>query len=197
MMSYGYVLGRAARNKTKISVLDWGGGAGHYYLYSKALLPEVTFDYHCVDVPALCQAGRQLLPEVQFHEWEMKGRAFDLVISSSSLHYLEHWRKGARKIADACGEFLYLARLQTVFNSPSFVALHKLKRAGYPQFVSWCLNRQEVVDCLESLDFDLLREFVYASPWCVRGAPEKAETRGFLFRRKSAPLPGSSSNEAR
>src|ERR1700716_4262172 len=41
MMSYGYVLALAARSKDRIAILDWVGGVGHYYLYTKALLPEV------------------------------------------------------------------------------------------------------------------------------------------------------------
>ncbi len=186
MMSYGYVLARASRNKTMMSILDWGGGAGHYYLYSKALLPEVAFDYHCVDVPMLCEVGRKLLPEIRFHEWAVEGLTCDLVISSSSLHYAEDWRGTARKIAASTREFLYLARVQTVFRSSSFVALHRPRRAGYPRFFSWCLNRQEVIDHLQESNLELLREFVYAGNWHVRGAPEKVETRGFLFRRKPA-----------
>jgi putative methyltransferase (TIGR04325 family) len=188
MMSYGYVLARAARNRQSFSILDWGGGAGHYYLYSKALLPEVAFDYHCFDVSTLCDAGRKLVPEVHFYsdERDLRGKMFDLVISSSSLHYFEDWRQAARKLAGA-SSFLYIARLQTVFSAPSFVAIHNLHRQGYSQFLCWCLNRQELVGCLEEAGMELLREFVYAKSWAVRGAPEKAETRGFLFRRRSSP----------
>src|SRR6266545_4978483 len=36
IMSYGYALGVASRLKTSISLLDWGGGIGHYYLISRA-----------------------------------------------------------------------------------------------------------------------------------------------------------------
>ena len=53
VMSFGYVLGLAARGRPAISFLDWGGGIGHYYLLAKALLPEVAIDYHCKDVPLL------------------------------------------------------------------------------------------------------------------------------------------------
>ncbi len=86
MMSYGYVLALAARKKDAVSILDWGGGAGHYYLYSKALLPEVTIQYHCYDVAALCRVGRELLPDIHLSddEADFAGRQFDLVVSSSA-----------------------------------------------------------------------------------------------------------------
>ncbi|MGA2937996.1 MAG: methyltransferase domain-containing protein [Syntrophobacteraceae bacterium] len=195
MMSYGYVLARAAGKKTNISILDWGGGAGHYYLYSMALLPEVAIDYHCFDVRGLCELGRRLLPEAQFYsdESDLRGKTFDLVVSSSSLHYFENWHETACKLASATREFLYIARLQTVLTAPSFVAVHRPNRPGYAELLSWCLNRREVVRCLEESGMELLREFVYAAPWAVRGAPEKAETRGFLFRPKCVEMSPASS----
>ena len=187
MMSYGYVLARAARTKDRLSILDWGGGAGHYYLYSRALLPEVKIDYHCYDVPSLCQLGRKLLPDAQFHDddAELWNRTFDIVVSSSSLHYFEHWREVTRRLASATRAFLYIARLQSVTRVPSFVALHRLHRAGYTEYLSWCINRQELVSCAEEAGLELVREFVYAERWYVQRAPEKAETRGFLFRQRS------------
>ena len=41
IMSFGYVLGRAAHGRARLSMLDWGGGIGHYCVYARALLPEV------------------------------------------------------------------------------------------------------------------------------------------------------------
>jgi putative methyltransferase (TIGR04325 family) len=189
MMSYGYVLARAARSKDSISVLDWGSGAGHYYLYSKALLPEVEIQYHCYDVPSLCEVGRKLQPEVHFHHdaRDLAGKQYDLVISSSSLHYFEDWREVLRKLAALTGEFLYIARLHVVSRSPSFVVEQRPYRAGYcTQCQSWFLNRQELVSCAEESGLELVREFVFLERWPVRGAPEKQECRGFLFRRRRA-----------
>jgi putative methyltransferase (TIGR04325 family) len=186
MMTYGYVLALAARKKENISILDWGGGAGHYYLYSRALLPEVGIEYHCYDVPRLCHVGRTLTPEAQFHDSDaaLVGAQFDLVVSSSALHYFEAWRDIASKLAAYTREFLYIARLQTVSRAPSFVARQKLYRAGYTEFLSWCLNRQELVSCVEKMGLDLVREFVFGEKWSIRGAPEKVDSRGFLFRRR-------------
>jgi putative methyltransferase (TIGR04325 family) len=185
MMSYGYVLALAARKKDKLSILDWGGGVGHYYLYSKALLPEVDIEYDCYDVPRLCQLGRKLQPETHLHddERDFVGKQYDVVISSSSLHYLENWRAQVHKLADATREFLYVSRLQSVIHAPSFVALHRVFRDGYPEFLCWCINRQEFLACAEECGLELVREFVFTELWTIRGAPEKAECRGFLLRR--------------
>src|SRR5215510_8376541 len=36
IMTYAYVIARASQKRDRISLLDWGGGIGHYYLISKA-----------------------------------------------------------------------------------------------------------------------------------------------------------------
>jgi putative methyltransferase (TIGR04325 family) len=185
MMSYGYVLARAARHKDRLTILDWGAGPGHYYLYSKALLPELEIEYESCDLPNLCRIARKLQPEIRAYdnETDLLGKQYDLVLSSSSLHYVEDWRGQLRKLAALSREYLYVARLQSVVVAPSFVALHKVYRDGYPEFLSWCINRNEFVACAEECGLELLREFVFVEPWTVRGAPEKPESRGFLLRR--------------
>jgi putative methyltransferase (TIGR04325 family) len=188
MMSYGYVLALAAGKKDSISLLDWGGGTGHYYLYSKTLLPALAVEYHCYDVPSLCAVGRKLLPDAHFHDdpKDFAGGRFDLVISSSSLHYFEDWRGVLREMTAATGEFLYVARLQMVRHSPSFVVEQRPYRSGYyTQCLSWFLNRDEFISCAEELGLELVREFIFLEQWAVRGAPEKPEGRGFLFRRRT------------
>lgn len=187
MMSYGYVLALAARKKDTLSILDWGGGVGHFYLYSKALLPDVEYQYHSYDVANLCRVGRSLLPEIHFSEDEndFLGRRYDLVISGSSLHYFEDWRREALKLAAVTHELLYVSRLQVVMRAPSFVAAHKINLMGYGEFQSWCINRQEFLNCIEACGLELLREFVYYHKWIIRGVPEKGEYRGYLFRRRA------------
>jgi hypothetical protein len=142
MMSYGYVLGLATRNKNRLSILDWGGGVGHYYLYTRALLPEVEIDYHCYDLPNLCRLGRKLLPEAQLHadERDVLGKKYDLVVSSSSLLYFEDWRGVIHKLAPVTRDFLYISRLQTVNRAASFVAVHRPFRDGYTEFLRFSFH---------------------------------------------------------
>jgi putative methyltransferase (TIGR04325 family) len=186
MMSYAYVLALAAKDKNKLTILDWGGGLGHYYLYSKALLPDVRIEYHCYDLPNLCRVGKELLPEARFYDSTagLFEKQYDVVISSSSLHYCKQWQEVFHQLASVAGRFLYIARLQTILREPSFVVVQKPHHFGYyTQYPSWFLNRQEVLRCAENSGMELLREFVFAEEWFVKRAPEKGESRGFLFRR--------------
>jgi putative methyltransferase (TIGR04325 family) len=183
MMSYGYVLARAARRTQRLSILDWGGSLGHYYLYSQALLPEVEIEYHCYEVPVLCQAGKRLQPSAHFHEGTdtLAGARFDLVINSAALHLVEDWREVARTLAQRTRGFLYVTRLQIVQRVRSFVVAHRSSYYG-TEYQSWFLNRGEVLDCLEGLGMELVREFVFGVDQIVKDAPEQSECRGFLFR---------------
>src|SRR3972149_6360136 len=84
IMSFAYVLALAAHGKQRISLLDWGGGIGHYYLIAKAALPGVEIDYHCKEVPALAEYGQQLFPEAHFYSDDeaYAGHQYDLVMAS-------------------------------------------------------------------------------------------------------------------
>src|SRR5205814_1473746 len=62
LVSFGYVLALTARDRDGISVLDWGGGIGHYYALGRALLRGVEIEYTSRDLPLLSARGRELLP---------------------------------------------------------------------------------------------------------------------------------------
>lgn len=187
LICYAYALALAARKKDSLAILDWGSGAGHYYLISKALLPEIPIEYHCYDVPLLCQLGRKLLPEVNFYENsdDVLQRRYDLVLSSGSLQYSENWPEIVRKVAAVTRGFLYIARLPIVHEVPSFVVVQRPYKCGYrTEYLGWFLNRGELLKCAEEAGMELIREFLIAEKPFVPRAPEQAESRGFLFRRQ-------------
>jgi putative methyltransferase (TIGR04325 family) len=185
MMTFGYVLGLVSRGRSDLSILDWGGGLGHHGCYCRVLMPQVKFRYHCYDLPQLNALGRTFLPDAVFHESaaEALTRRYDLILCGSSLHYFEDWRAVLKNLAESC-EYLYISRLQSVHAVKSFVVVQRPYRVGYrTQFLSWFLNRQEVIDCATGLGLELIREFLYSEEWCVRGAPEQGHCRGYLFHR--------------
>lgn len=184
LMAYGYVLALSAWKKDHVSLLDWGGGLGHYKLISQALLPHVEIEYHCKDVPLLCKAGRELQPSGTFHEDDEScfARDYDLVLASGSLEYSENWKHVMRRLAGASRRYLYVARLPIVHRAASFTVVQRPYRHGYAtEYVSWVLNRQEFLGHAGSVGMTLIREALLGEGPTIRGAPEQCEIRGFLF----------------
>lgn len=186
IMCYAYALMLTARKKDSLTILDWGGGIGHYYAISKALLPDVNIEYSCYDLPLLCQLGRELMPELSYYDKmdDALRKRYDLVLVSSSLQYFENWSEIVRKLAEVTGLFLYVTRLPIVQHASSFVVLQRPYRYGYEsEYLGWFLNREEFIRCTEQTGMRLIREFLLQERPSVRGAPEQGESRGFLFSR--------------
>jgi len=185
LMAFAYVLALTARKKDRVSLLDWGGGIGHYYVIGKALLPAVEINYHCKDVPAMVRGGRELLPEAVFYDDDNDcfNRTYDLVMASSSLQYCRDWRKAVRRLASVSDSYLYITRLPLVCEAPSFVVVQRPHRYGYEtEYLSWFLRRDEFLNYMNDLGTELIREFLIHEKSVVHGAPEQGEYRGFLFR---------------
>ncbi len=184
MMSFGYVLALAARDKEHLSMLDWGGGIGHYFLLAETLLPDVDVEYHCKDVPVLSDYGAQLFPGQRFYaDDRCFERVYDLVMASTAMHYEEDWQALLQRLAGATRNYLYIAQLPTVQEAPSFVFAQRPYQYGYnTEYLSWCLNRKEFLGAAERSGLHLLREFVYGHQPFIHGAPEQNVYRGYLFR---------------
>jgi putative methyltransferase (TIGR04325 family) len=185
IMSYGYVAALASSHLDCISILDWGGGVGHYGLLTRILLPGVTVEYHCRDMPLLCEAGRELQPDATFHDNDAScfGRSYDLVVASGSLHYSRDWQSTMRVLAGAARGLLFVTRLPLVKKVPSFVVLQRPYMHGYDtEYAGWFLNRDEFLGHADHLGMDLVREFLVPESPMVENAPERGQYGGFLFR---------------
>lgn len=184
MMAFAYVLAVAARHTDRLSMLDWGGGIGHYYLLSQALLSGVEIDYHCKDVPMLCEYGVKLFPQQHFYADERcLERTYDFVMASTSLHYTEDWQALLQRLAGATSGYLYIANLPSVQKAASFVFVQRPYRYGYnTEYLGWCLNRTEFLRAAERAGLKLVREFTQGHKPFIRGAPEQNVYWGYLFR---------------
>lgn len=187
-MTFGYVLALAAKGHAGLSMLDWGGGLGHYAVLAQALLPDTRLEYHCKDLPAFCEQGRQLLPDATFHSDETcLDRTYDLVVASGSLQCSSEWRRVVSGLAQAAGRYLYVTRLPVLIESPSMVVCQQARIQGFnDDLLGWFLNRQEFIEHVESQGMELVREFYLDEHPHIEGASEQADVRGFLFRPKGA-----------
>ena len=126
LVSFAYVLAREARGRDRVSVLDWGGGLGHYAVVARSVLPEVELDWHCRDVPSVARAGASVSPDVTFHTDDTcLERRYDLVLASSSLQYEPDWRRLLRRLGAATSGVMLVTRLPVTLEAPSFVILQR------------------------------------------------------------------------
>jgi putative methyltransferase (TIGR04325 family) len=184
VMVFGYCLALASRSKGAVSILDWGGGIGHYYLIARALLPDLNIEYHCKDVPLLAQHGATLFPEARFHSDEScLLRRYDFVMAGTSLHYARDWRGTLRGLAGATANYLLVTGLPVVHTAPAYVFVQRPYQYHYDtEYLAWCLNRNEFLQTARGLGLHLVREFITGYRPPIRGAPEECEYRGYLFR---------------
>ena len=184
IMIFAYALALAARHKTSISMLDWGGGLGHYYLFSKALVPDLEIDYYCKDMPVLAEYGQQLLPQAHFYSDDScLSRRYDFILASTSLHYSQDWAKALSSLAASTAGYLLVTGLPIVHKAAPFVFVQRPYDYGYrTEYLGWCLNRQQFINTAEASGMQLMREFIIGYQPFIYRAPEKCEYRGFLFR---------------
>jgi putative methyltransferase (TIGR04325 family) len=185
--AFAYVLARIAAGRREMSVLDFGGNVGSYALVARSALPDVEFRYTVQELPAICAAARRVRPWVRFVSADAElADAYDLVVSSGSLQYIEDWRGLVPRLAARASPWLYLARLPIVLEAPSFPVRQSLGRAGDAMF--WCINRRELLDALPGVT--LVHEFRIADGFSpIAGTPEMPSVRSYLFR-TSPPFTG-------
>jgi putative methyltransferase (TIGR04325 family) len=186
IMSFGYVLARAAQGRKRLTLLDWGGGIGHYCVYARALLPELELGYHSRDLPKLVAGGRSVLPQETFYvdEDEALARSYDLIVASSSLQYSRDWKPLLARLAGAASGYLYVTRQPFVEHAQSYVVVQRPHRYGYQtEYPGWFLNRDEFLAAAGDSGLKLEREFLINEVPNVPNAPEAADYRGFLFSR--------------
>jgi putative methyltransferase (TIGR04325 family) len=183
LVTFAYVLALAAHGRDRLSVLDWGGGFGHYHALSRSVLPGLELDWHVKETAAVAARGRELNLDVTFHDGDMAlGRQYDLVVASSALQYAEDWRALLGRLADSAERHLYVARVPVALHVGSFVVIQRPYVHGYDtEYLGWVLNRDELV---AAVPLPLAREFLLDARFSAAGAPEEpVDHRSFLFNR--------------
>jgi putative methyltransferase (TIGR04325 family) len=178
---FGYVLALTAHSKQQVSVLDYGGNLGEYYWLARALVPGLTLDYHCKELPAVAASGREINPAVTFHSDDSCfDRSYDLVMFLSSLQYLPDWQDVLRRAVNATGSHLLLCNVPSVKDAATFVATSRSSSVTTLQIQ---LNRDEVVNTVARAGMGLIRELPMGAHPPIANAPEQPAYTGWLFHR--------------
>jgi hypothetical protein len=103
-------------------------------------------------------------------------------MACAALHLAEDWADVVGKLAGSTGRYLYLTRIPTV-STASFVIVQRAYAFGLEtEYLGWFFNRDEFLACAETAGMELVREFVTTDEIRVKGAPEDAVVRGYLFK---------------
>jgi putative methyltransferase (TIGR04325 family) len=185
-MTFGYVISRIAITQPKVSILDWGGGVGLYFLFAKELFPALSIDYVVKDVTQLCAIGREIVPEITFFDDENAAlsRTYDLVFASGSVQYTQDFYALATMLCAIARQSVMITRLPIVEESDDFVVLQRPYSSGYrTEIPGWFVNRKRFVHHIERQGFSLVREFMLEERPDVPNAPDHYRYAGFLFDR--------------
>lgn len=186
ILTFGYVVGRAAAAQSALSILDWGGGLGHYAAYTQALHPDLQIDYVVKDLPCMAEAGRNLMPGATFvsDDESAFARSYDLVLASSSLQYHRDIYGYLARLCDCAAGWLMVTRTPFIEHHDDFVVTQRPHRYGYlTEYPCWFLNLDRFLNFVTGRGFVLEREFLLGERPYVPNAPEQCRYGGFLFKR--------------
>lgn len=184
VMTLAYAALRVACGRTRVSILDWGGGLGGLYPALSSLLPGITLDYHVQEQEGVAVFGRSLTPEATFTSVDggFDGSPYDLVIAQAALQHAERWQEVLTKLAAATKGILVLLRVPVVCSVPTFAMLHHDSGSDYQSaYPCWAINRLELMRASELAGLRLDRKLAPTEHQWVNHAPEQPEIWGFIF----------------
>ena len=179
-MTFGYVAALAARNRSSLSILDYGGNLGYFQSLAKALLPGVQIDYHCKELPAMVRAGREQHPDITWHvDDACLDEKYDLIMFSGSLQYIQPWRELLARASRAIRGYVYVTALSISARAPSYVAIQHYLGATMHYAV---INRDDLKSAFRDANLRLIREFWVAEHMPIEnGAPGQPGYFGALL----------------
>ena len=119
-------------NKSKLNVIDVGGGAGYHFHIASIAFPSIKFEWHVVETKSMCDSASQHAKSgLYFHE-SLSSVAnslsdIDLVFSSSALQYFEDPIKTLSDILDLKSRNIFITRTPLSLYSQILIAVQRSK----------------------------------------------------------------------
>ncbi len=142
--------------KENLRVLDFGGGMGISYAALRAgVVRSDRIDYHVVEGPEVCDAGRALFGAeagIHFHTEIPEIEKVDLLFSCSALQYVEDYRGLIRRLCMLRPRYVFLAKLPAGEVRTFATAQQNVPGSTIPY---WFLDVREIVEVLASEGYTL------------------------------------------
>lgn len=146
-----------------VRILDFGGGVGFSYYQVLHGLPHAeNFEFHVVEVDALCKVGKEYFQEEQhifFHSSlpREEGLTFDIVHMGSSLHYCEEWEELLSRLCRYQPRYFLFTDLPAG-DIPTFATVQSYYTSRIPV---WFFNIAEVINVMKRQNYDLAFKSAY------------------------------------
>jgi putative methyltransferase (TIGR04325 family) len=171
-----------------VRILDFGGAVGSGYVQVLGALPKgIAIQYHVVDLPKMCAAGRHLFandPRITFHTClQSLDGALDIVYASAVFPYIDDYPGILRQLASTKASFILLGQL-AAGDFPTFAA--RQMNLGKKILAYWFLNRNEIVPLLAKSGYELVYEGTGDREYDQSNFPDThriGRMRNMLFRR--------------
>ena len=182
-MTFGYVLALSAQHLSVLKVLDYGGSLGAFYHVARALMPDLSLEYHCKELTEMVRAGQEISPQICWHtEDTCFDQQYDLVMLSGSLQYVRDWQSLLAMASKAARAYVYLTAVPVVENAATYVAIQR--HAG-SMLLNQQFNKNELLETLRGTGLRLIREFWLNEYTYVANAPEQPSYYGCLLQRQA------------
>jgi putative methyltransferase (TIGR04325 family) len=168
--------------KKVLSILDFGGGLGHYYQITKIKLLETQINFNCIEMPSMAKIGKLVNPDVHWYTDESYAKkTYDLVMVNGSLQYMREWQSTLKKLADLASDYMLISRLPVAKNNQrGYVAMQIYNGA---KLLIYIFSHAEILQAFGALGFDIVEEAIVEDPTYVRNAPEQFEVKGWILKR--------------
>lgn len=143
-----------------VRVVDFGGAIGFSYLLLKRRLDaSVRVEYHVVDTPQICAAGRDFFagdPAIRFHEdtgFLDELPPGGLLTIANALQYVADWRSELASLLRYRPAYVLLTQL-TAGEAEGYATLQR--NIPGATLAHWIFSEQAVVDVVEGMAYSLV-----------------------------------------